>query len=74
MTRKQHQLSMLLLRHRQEGSGRTVEAGHYVVLAAITSKFIWAPERKNKTMVEKNREKRRGEHMLRKKLLQRELI
>ena len=58
---------MLLVRQRQKGSGRTVEAGHYVVLAAITSKLIWAPERGNKkTMVEKkNREnKRRGEHML----------
>jgi len=50
---------MLLLRHRQKGSGRTVEAGHYVVLAAITSKFIWAPERKNKQkkMVEKKQRK-----------------
>lgn len=77
MTRKQHRLSMLLLRHRQKSSGRTVEAGHYVVLAAITSKFIWAPERKNKQKKngrEKNREKRRGEYMLRKKLLQCELI
>ena len=58
---------MLLVRQRQKGSGRTVEAGHYVVLAAITSKLIWAPERGNKkTLVEKkNREnKRRGEHML----------
>lgn len=50
---------MLLLQHRQKGSGRTVEAGHYVVLAAITSKFIWAPERKNKQkkMVEKKQRK-----------------
>lgn len=47
-TRKQHRLSMLLFRQRQKGSGRTVEAGHYVVLAAITSKLIWAPERRNK--------------------------
>lgn len=57
---------MLLFRQRQKGSGRTVEAGHYVVLAAITSKLIWAPERRNKkTMVEKKqRKKRRGEYML----------
>lgn len=39
---------MLLFRQRQKGSGRTVEAGHYVVLTTITSKLIWAPERRNK--------------------------
>lgn len=31
-----------------KGNRRTVEAGHYVVLAAITSKLIWAPERETK--------------------------
>lgn len=69
-TRKQHRLSMLLFRQRQKGSGRTVEAGHYVVLATITSKLIWAPERRNKkTMVEKKTEKkRRGEYTLEKVL------
>lgn len=69
-TRKRHQLSMLLFRQRQKGSGRTVEAGHYVVLTAITSKFIGAPESKNKNKkVEKTEKKRRGEYTLRKSLL-----
>lgn len=38
------------------GNRRTVKAGHYVVLAAITSKFIWAPEWKQKS--QERREKR----------------
>lgn len=38
---------------------RTVKAGHYVVLAAITSKFIWAPERGNKKSQERKRRERR---------------
>lgn len=61
---------MLLFKQRQKGSGRTVEACHYVVLTAITSKFIWAPESKNKNKkVEKTEKKRRGEYTLREKLL-----
>lgn len=62
---------MHLFRQRQKGSGRTVEAGHYVVLTAITSKLIGAPEskkRKNKK-VEKTEKKRRGKYTLRKRLL-----
>lgn len=54
-----------------ERSGRTVEAGHYVVLTAITSKFIWAPESKKtkNKKVEKTEKKKRGEYTPRKRLL-----
>lgn len=32
------------LRINSRGNRHTVKAGHYIVLAAITSKFIWTPE------------------------------
>lgn len=63
-------LSMLLFRQRQKGSGRTVEAGHYVVLTAITSKFIWAPESKNKKKKKEKTEKKKKRQLYAKRLLE----
>lgn len=55
-------MSMLQSKHRQEKEiRRTVEAGRYVGLAAITSKVRWAPERETKSHREKREEREREE-------------
>lgn len=55
-------MSMLQSKHRQEKEiRRTVEAGRYVGLAAITSKVRWAPERETKKSQREERRERGSE-------------